>query len=60
MAADLAKAYKGTAFSPVLLIRCDLTAGVPARTVDRYHRVCGSGHLDEYTDIPRHIANPQH
>jgi hypothetical protein len=57
VAADLAKANKGKALSPVLLVRGDLTCGLPAQIADGYHRVCASYHLDENTDIPCRIAD---
>jgi hypothetical protein len=57
VAADLAKVKKGTALSPVLLVRGDLSRGVPAQIADGYHRVCASYHVDENTDIPCRIVD---
>lgn len=57
VAADLAKVHKGSALSPVLLVRGDLANGVAAQIADGYHRVCASYHLDEDTDIPCRIAD---
>jgi hypothetical protein len=56
VAADLAKIEKGQPLSPILLVRGDLTTGVPLQIADGYHRVCASYHTDENTDIPVVIA----
>ena len=56
VAADLAKIKKGQPLSPILLIRGDLTSGVPLQIADGYHRVCASYHTDENTDIPVVLA----
>lgn len=56
VAADLRKIEKGKALSPVLLVRGDLTSGVPLQIADGYHRVCASYHVDENTDIPCKLA----
>ena len=52
VAKDLARARAGKALSPVLLVRGDMTRGVPLQIADGYHRVCASHHLDEDMDIP--------
>ncbi|HTY31812.1 hypothetical protein [Mycobacterium sp.] len=52
VAADLSRIKKGEALSPILLVRGDLTTGVPLQIADGYHRVCASYHTDENTDIP--------
>ena len=44
------------ALSPILLVRGDLTTGVPVQVADGYHRVCASYHTDENTDIPCRVA----
>ena len=54
--ADLAKIQKPKALSPILLVRGDLSEGVPLQVADGYHRVCASYHTDENTDIPCRIA----
>lgn len=54
--ADLSKIKKGQSLSPILLVRGDLTTGVPLQIADGYHRVCASYHTDENTDIPVIIA----
>jgi hypothetical protein len=53
---DLAKVHKGQALSPVLVVRGDLTTGVPAQIADGYHRICASYHVDENTEIPCRIV----
>lgn len=52
VAADLTKIEQGVALSPILLVRGDITTGVPLQIADGYHRVCASYHTDENTDIP--------
>jgi hypothetical protein len=56
VAADLAKIQNGQPLSPILLVRGDLTTGVPLQIADGYHRVCASYHTDENTDIPVVLA----
>jgi hypothetical protein len=58
VASDLAKIADGRSLSPILLIRGDLDAGVPAQIADGYHRVCASYLTDENTDIPVKLAAP--
>ena len=56
VAKDLGKVKKGTALSPVLLVRGHghpgLETGDNLLVADGYHRVCASHHLDENADIP--------
>ncbi len=56
VASDLQRIQKGKSLSPILLVRGDATAGIPAQVADGYHRVCASYHTDENTDIPAKIA----
>jgi hypothetical protein len=58
VAGDLHKVAKGTALSPVLLVRGDLTTSIPLTVADGYHRICASHHLDEDADIPCRIVDP--
>jgi hypothetical protein len=51
VAKDLKRVAKKTPLSPVLLVRGDLSAGLPLQIVDGYHRVCASYHLNEDTEI---------
>lgn len=57
VATDLSKIKKGQPLSPILVVRGDLTAGVPLQIADGYHRVCASYHTDENTDIPVVLAS---
>ena len=58
VASDLAKIAAGRQLSPVLLVRGNLAAGVPAQIADGYHRVCASYYTDENTPIPIKLAPP--
>ncbi len=53
---DLKKIKKGTALSPILVVRGELNAGVAMQIADGYHRVCASYYTDENTDIPVRIV----
>lgn len=55
---DLHKIRNGKRLSPVLMVRGDLSRGIPAQVVDGYHRVCASYYTDENTDIPLKLADP--
>jgi hypothetical protein len=57
VAKDLKKARKGTALSPILLIRGDFVTGRLLQIADGYHRVCASYHLNEDTDIPCRLVD---
>ena len=57
VAKDLHKANSGQALSPVLLVRGDVTRGIPLIVADGYHRVCASHHIDEDADVPCRIAD---
>lgn len=57
VASDLKKVRKGQLLSPVLLVRGDLTTGVPLTIADGYHRVCASYQMDENADIPCRLAD---
>ncbi len=59
VAADLKKIEKNKALSPVLLVRGDLLSGVALHIADGYHRVCASYHVEENTDIPCRIVDPE-
>jgi hypothetical protein len=59
VAADLAKIKEGRELSPILLVRGDLTTGVPLHIADGYHRVCASYHVNENTEIPARIVDWQ-
>jgi hypothetical protein len=57
VATDLNKVKNGEQLSPVLLVRGDVTRGIPLTIADGYHRVCASYHIDENADIPCHLAD---
>lgn len=54
---DLSKVMFGHRWSPVLIVRGDVLAGIPLTIADGYHRVCASYHLSEDTYIPCKIAD---
>ena len=56
VAGDLAKVNQNQPLSPVLLVRGDITRGIPTQIADGYHRVCASYQTDEDTDIPCLLA----
>ncbi len=58
VADDLHKVRAGKPLSPVLIVRGDLTQGLPAQIADGYHRVCASWYLDENTEIPCRLVGP--
>ncbi|MFF2842034.1 hypothetical protein [Paenarthrobacter sp. NPDC057981] len=57
VASDRRKIRSGKRLSPVLMVRGDLSRGIPAQIVDGYHRVCASYYTDENTDIPLKLAD---
>lgn len=57
VASDLRKIAQSTHLSPVLLVRGDLSGGIPLQIADGYHRVCASYHVDENTDIPCRVVD---
>src|SRR5579871_3727930 len=57
VASDLKKIASHEHLSPVLLVRGDLSRGIPLHIADGYHRVCASYYVDENTDIPCRIAD---
>lgn len=57
VASDLKKIGGHENLSPVLLVRGDLSSGIPLHIADGYHRVCASYYVDENTDIPCRIVD---
>jgi hypothetical protein len=49
---DLKKIHKGKALAAVLLVRGDMSKGVPLIVVDGYHRICAICYYDESAPIP--------
>ncbi|MFT3859884.1 hypothetical protein [Micropruina sp.] len=58
VASDLRKIAEGQPLSPVLLVRGDLTRGVPAQIADGYHRVCACYLTDENSEVPTVVIDP--
>lgn len=56
VAKELAKVRAGTPLSPCLVMRGSKKAGMTARIVDGYHRICASWHLSEDTVVSTRIA----
>lgn len=57
VAKDLAKAAAGHSWSPVLLVRGDLSVDRPLQVADGYHRICASYHISEDTEIPCRLVS---
>jgi hypothetical protein len=51
VAADLKRMRKGKSLSPVLLVRGDMSKGVPLIVADGYHRICATCYYDEDAPI---------
>jgi hypothetical protein len=54
---DLKRIHKAKALSPVLLVRGDMSQGVPLLVADGYHRICAICHFDEDAPIACRIAD---
>jgi hypothetical protein len=54
---DLKRIHKGKALPPVLLVRGDMTRGVPLIVADGYHRICAICYFDESAPIPCLMVN---
>ncbi len=57
VAEDLKRIQKGKALAPVLLVRGDVTTGLPLVVADGYHRICAVCYFDESAPIPCRIAD---
>lgn len=57
VAKDLRRVAKGTALSPILLVRGDIGTGRQLVVADGYHRVCTGYHLAENSPIPCRIVD---
>jgi hypothetical protein len=49
---DLKKIQKGKPLAPVLLVRGNISRGVPLIVADGYHRICAICYYDESAPIP--------
>ena len=54
--ADLKRIHKGKTLSPVLLVRGDLSQGIPLIIADGYHRICAVCYFDEDSPIAFRMA----
>jgi hypothetical protein len=48
---DLKRIHKGKPLAPVLLVRGDMSTGVPLIVADGYHRICAICYYDESAPI---------
>ena len=53
---DLKRIHKGKPLAPVLLIRGDMSKGIPLIVADGYHRICAICYYDESAPIPSRRA----
>lgn len=53
---DLKRIHKGKSLAPILLIRGDMTRGLPLIVADGYHRICAVCYFDESAPIPCRTA----
>jgi hypothetical protein len=49
---DLKRIHKGKPLAPILLIRGDMTRGLPLIVADGYHRICAICYFDESAPVP--------
>jgi hypothetical protein len=54
---DLKKIHKGKPLAPVLLVRGDISRGIPLIVADGYHRICAICYYDDSAPIHCRIAN---
>jgi hypothetical protein len=54
---DLKRIHKGKSLAPILLIRGDMTRGLPLIVADGYHRICAICYFHESAPIPCRIAD---
>ena len=54
---DLKKIRKGKPLAPVLLVRGDMTRGLPLVVADGYHRICAVCYFDESAPIRCRMAS---
>jgi hypothetical protein len=53
---DLRRTHEGKPLEPILLIRGDMTRGLPLIVADGYHRICAICYFDESAPIPCRTA----
>jgi hypothetical protein len=54
---DLKKIHKGKPLAPVLLLRGDISKGIPLLVADGYHRICAIWYYDDSAPIQSRIAD---
>jgi hypothetical protein len=54
---DLTRIHKSKGLPPVLLVRGDMTKGVPLIVADGYHRICAICYYDETAPIPCRLVS---
>jgi hypothetical protein len=54
---DLSRIHKSKGLPPVLLVRGDMTRGVPLVVADGYHRICAICYYDESAPIPCRLVS---
>ncbi|GAC1452867.1 MAG: hypothetical protein PVS2B3_03490 [Steroidobacteraceae bacterium] len=57
---DLKRIRRGKRLSPVLLVRGDLSRGVPLAIADGYHRICAIFYFDEDAPVACRLAAALH
>lgn len=55
---DLKRVSKGKPLAPVLLLRGDMSRGIPLIVADGYHRICAVCHYDEHAAVASQIIEP--
>ena len=53
---DLKKIGKKKPLAPILLVRGDLSKGMPLTVADGYHRICAVCHFDEFAPVACQMA----
>lgn len=56
VAEDLKRIRKGKPLSPVLLVRGDMSKGIPLVVADGYHRICAICYYDEDAPISSRLV----
>lgn len=54
---DLKKINKGKPLPPVLLVRGEISRGIPLIVADGYHRICAICYFDESAPVPCRITD---
>jgi hypothetical protein len=54
---DLKRIHKSQPLAPLLLIRGDMSKGIPLIVADGYHRICAICYFDESASIPCRVVS---